>query len=185
MGGLEAHSENTRGQKPNQDAMDDAGTRDQAHTDASTVAKKQPGAITATSAGRDQQDKQQHVAPRKLLLILHGKRIEDDQVRDAIKQLKDEGHEVMPAAVDAATASPATMFCIAFYLRGCPVQRRKKSNPHCKRESSQAMSCLSTQCTDACFAVCLSACSAASAATTPNCRWWCVSRGTLVMLINL
>jgi hypothetical protein len=61
--------------------------------------------VPATSAGPDGQgQQQQQVAPRKLLLILHGKRIEDDQVRDAIKQLKDEGHEVMAAAASWSSA---------------------------------------------------------------------------------
>lgn len=31
---------------------------------------------------------------RKLLVILHGKRIDDDQIRDAITTLKKEGHQV-------------------------------------------------------------------------------------------
>ncbi|WIA28058.1 hypothetical protein OEZ86_010643 [Tetradesmus obliquus] len=75
--------------------MDAAVARDQAQKTEFNTSKKQQQTVPATSVGQDQQDKQQQVAPRKLLLILHGKRIEDDQVRDAIKQLKEEGHEVV------------------------------------------------------------------------------------------
>ncbi|WIA07993.1 hypothetical protein OEZ85_007464 [Tetradesmus obliquus] len=75
--------------------MDAAVARDQAQKTEVNTSKKQQQTVPATSVGQDQQDKQQQVAPRKLLLILHGKRIEDDQVRDAIKQLKEEGHEVV------------------------------------------------------------------------------------------
>eukprot|EP00877_Chromochloris_zofingiensis_P011692 jgi/Chrzof1/6777/Cz19g09030.t1 len=31
---------------------------------------------------------------RRMLLILHGKRVEDEQIKDAIRELKDEGHQI-------------------------------------------------------------------------------------------
>lgn len=52
-----------------------------------------PDSATTTVQTEDQQRPKGFV-PRKLLLILHGKRIDDDQIRDAIQQLKHEGHEV-------------------------------------------------------------------------------------------
>lgn len=49
-----------------------------------------------------QQQQQQHPGSRRLLLVLHGKRIYDEQIRNAIMQLREEGHEVwgiLPAAL--------------------------------------------------------------------------------------
>jgi hypothetical protein len=92
--------------------MADVIGRDQANKDTKSTFKKQRSTVPATSAGPDQQGQQQQVAPRKLLLILHGKRIEDDQVRDAIKQLKDEGHEVFPNTSVVAGAASWPPCCI-------------------------------------------------------------------------
>ncbi|KAF6259120.1 ATP-NAD kinase-like domain-containing protein [Scenedesmus sp. NREL 46B-D3] len=73
----------------------DAPMGEPANKDAPITLEKQQPAAPAISAGQDTQDQQQQVVSRKLLVILHGKRIEDDQVRDAIKQIQEEGHEVV------------------------------------------------------------------------------------------
>ena len=62
-----------------------------------TVAKPQTSVnVPSKAAAREERaPKGQGAAvPRKALLILHGKRLDDDLVRVAIQQLKSEGHEV-------------------------------------------------------------------------------------------
>lgn len=98
----------------------DAPMGEPANKDAPITLEKQQPAAPAISAGQDTQDQQQQVVSRKLLVILHGKRIEDDQVRDAIKQIQEEGHEVMRVAIKAAAARwPSAVFRFAKCWTSC------------------------------------------------------------------
>jgi hypothetical protein len=51
------------------------------------------------------QQQQRHAGSRRLLLVLHGKRIYDEQIRRAIMQLREEGHEVRSAALCCSSSS--------------------------------------------------------------------------------
>lgn len=69
--------------------------------DSTLLADNQSAFLPSSQLGEDSVVQHWQVAPalkppdkKKLLIILHGKRIDDDFVRGAIDQIRAEGHEV-------------------------------------------------------------------------------------------
>lgn len=77
-----------------------------------TATRPKSGESAANKAPKheDQAPNEKEAAPRKLLLILHGRRLDDDLVREAIQQLKSEGHEVSSVALDCSTCEHVAAF---------------------------------------------------------------------------
>eukprot|EP00775_Hariotina_reticulata_P006845 gene6845-7063_t len=67
---------------------------DLAPATAAGTANEEGTAGETTGHGITRQQSCKPPGTRKLLVILHGKRIDDDQIRDAITILKNEGHQV-------------------------------------------------------------------------------------------